>query len=67
VKTIETATKNDIEDNEDKVENNRYNAKLILASKQTSGLLKNFGISWFKVLEPEFSKPYFLKVGLETL
>lgn len=45
-------------------DNSKYEAKLANVSKQTLGLVNNFGISWFKVLETEFSKPYFLKVLL---
>lgn len=46
-----------------RMENNRYEAKLKLTSKQTFGLITNFGVSWYKILEPEFSKPYFLKAN----
>ena len=40
------------------------NAKMKLTSEQTCGLLVDVGSSWFKALETEFSKPYFLQVGL---
>ncbi len=43
-------------------ENKKYEEKIKLASEQTFGVINNFGVSWFKVLEPEISKPYFLKV-----
>jgi len=39
-------------------------AKVKLAGKKTHGLVQNMGTSWFKALEPEFSKPYFEKVIL---
>ncbi len=48
--------------NNNEIEKKRCEAKLKLLFKQTNGLINNFGISWLKVLEPEFSKPYFLKV-----
>ena len=46
----------------ERIERNRYEAKMKLSCRHTFGLINNFGISWFKVLEPEFSKVYFLKV-----
>ncbi|XP_064630237.1 uracil-DNA glycosylase-like isoform X2 [Lineus longissimus] len=46
-----------------KIEQNRLSAKMIKASRASHGLLTNIGPSWFKALEPEFSKPYFLRLG----
>ena len=34
-------------------------------SKKTDGLVVNMGLSWFKALEAEFSKPFFVKVCFE--
>ncbi len=53
---------NSAKEKHDVIENNRYKAKMILVSKQTHGLITNFGLSWFKILEPEFTRPYFIKV-----
>ncbi len=47
-----------------RIEKNRYEAKMKLSAKSTFGLINNFGISWYKILEPEFSKQYFLQVKL---
>jgi hypothetical protein len=44
------------------IEQNRLSAKMIKASRESHGLLTNIGPSWFKALEAEFSKPYFIKV-----
>lgn len=33
-------------------------------AQKTYGLVVNMGISWYKAFEKEFSKPYFLNVGL---
>jgi len=46
-----------------KIENNKYAAKMKLTSTQTCGLINNFGVSWFKALEQEFSKSYFVKLA----
>ena len=45
-----------------RIDENRFKAKARLYEKQTNGLLVNFGQSWFKALEPEFAKPYFIQV-----
>lgn len=45
-----------------RMEQNKLSAKLKLLGNKTNGLVVNFGPSWFKALEPEFSKEYFLKV-----
>ena len=45
-----------------KMDANRLNAKIKLTEKQTHGIVTNIGTSWYKALEPEFSKPYFVKV-----
>jgi len=46
----------------DKVIANRLTAKLKLTDKQTRGLVRDFGLSWFAALESEFTKPYFQQV-----
>jgi len=43
---------------------NRLTAKMKLIEKQTRGLVKDLGMSWFASLEPEFNKPYFQQVCL---
>ena len=48
----------------EKAEQNRLNAKMLLTRKQTFGLVTAMGLSWFSALETEFSKPYFLKVSV---
>ena len=46
-----------------KIEENRLAAKSKLVSKQTFGLVSDIGPTWFKALEAEFNKPYFLQVS----
>lgn len=46
-----------------RMEENRFKAKAKLYEKQTHGLLVNFGQSWFRALEPEFAKPYFIQLS----
>ena len=41
------------------IEEKRIAAKMKLVSKKTLGIVDQIGSSWFKALEPEFSKPYF--------
>ena len=48
----------------DKVTANRLAAKMKLTDKQTRGLVRDFGLSWFAALESEFTKPYFQQVQL---
>ena len=45
-----------------KIDDNRLKAVGKLLEKQTSGLCRDVGVSWLKVLEAEFKKPYFQKV-----
>jgi len=45
-----------------KLTENRLVAKMKLANKQTRGLVRDLGMSWFAALEPEFTKPYFQQV-----
>jgi len=45
-----------------KVMANRLVAKMKLSDKQTRGLVRDLGLSWFVALEPEFTKPYFQQV-----
>lgn len=47
----------------DRMEQNKIAALAKLHAKKTNGLLVNFGNSWYKVLEAEFSKPYFSEVS----
>lgn len=47
----------------DRMEQNKIAALAKLHAKKTNGLLVNFGNSWYKVLEAEFSKPYFGEVS----
>uniref|UniRef100_T1J0F3 Uracil-DNA glycosylase n=1 Tax=Strigamia maritima TaxID=126957 RepID=T1J0F3_STRMM len=62
---IEVPTENDVLSQElsDRIEENRTRAKIKLQAKKTTALANNIGTSWFKALEPEFSKPYFLKLS----
>jgi len=46
----------------DKVAANRLKAKMKLTNTQTRGLVRDLGMTWFKALEPEFTKPYFQQV-----
>jgi len=46
----------------DKVNSNRLIAKMKLIDKQTQGLVRDLGLSWFAALESEFTKPYFQQV-----
>lgn len=48
--------------NED-IERKRLAAKIKLQVKRTPVLSANIGLSWFKALEPEFCKEYFLKLN----
>ncbi|GAB6021957.1 hypothetical protein CHUAL_006118 [Chamberlinius hualienensis] len=41
------------------IEDNRTKALIKKTVKDVSALHENIGISWFKALEPQFSKPYF--------
>lgn len=41
------------------IEEKRIAAKMKLVSKKTFGIVDQIGSSWFKALEPEFTKPYF--------
>ena len=51
-------------DVKDKVTANRLTAKMKLINKQTRGLVRDLGPSWFAALESEFTKPYFQQVQL---
>ena len=51
----------------DQVAANRLTAKMKLANKQTRGLVRDLGLSWFAALESEFSKPYFQQVHVQTV
>lgn len=44
------------------IETKRLEAQMKLLNKKSSGLLTNVGLSWFKALQDEFSKDYFIKV-----
>lgn len=44
-------------------EQNKLAARIKLAAKTSNGLLVDVGSSWFKALEPEFSKQYFTEVS----
>ncbi len=44
------------------MEENRLAAKMKLTAKNTQGVVVNMGPSWYRALEAEFTKPYFLKV-----
>lgn len=46
-----------------KIEQNKLAARIKLAAKTSNGLLVDVGSSWFKALEPEFSKQYFTEVS----
>jgi len=46
----------------EKVMENRLIAKMKLTNKQTRGVVRDLGMSWYAALEPEFGKPYFQKV-----
>ena len=46
----------------EKVMENRLAAKMKLTNKQTRGLVRDLGMSWYAALEPEFAKPYFQQV-----
>jgi uracil-DNA glycosylase len=46
-----------------RMEENRLRAKMTLVKTHTHGLVAEVGPSWFTALEPEFSKPYFLKLA----
>ncbi|KAJ8317720.1 hypothetical protein KUTeg_005624 [Tegillarca granosa] len=47
----------------ERMEQNKVVALAKLHAKKTNGLLVNFGNSWYKVLEAEFSKPYFSELS----
>lgn len=49
--------------NNDDIERKRLAAKIKLQAKKTPVLSANIGLSWYKALEPEFSKEYFLKLN----
>jgi len=51
----------------ERIEQNRLSAKMKLEGKATRGLVVDMGVSWYKALEKEFSKEYFLKVKLRDL
>nr|XP_011415861.2 uracil-DNA glycosylase 2 [Crassostrea gigas] len=46
-----------------KIEQNKLAARIKLAAKTSNGLLVDVGSSWFKALEPEFSKQYFTELS----
>ncbi|KAK3582758.1 hypothetical protein CHS0354_015282 [Potamilus streckersoni] len=46
-----------------RIEQNKLQALVKLHEKKSNGLLVGFGPSWFKALEPEFSKPYFIELS----
>jgi len=46
----------------EKVLENKLIAKMKLTNKQTRGLVRDLGMSWYAALEPEFAKPYFQQV-----
>ena len=47
----------------ERMENNKITAFIRRQAKLTPALSENIGRSWFKALEPEFNKPYFVKVS----
>ncbi|GFO16427.1 uracil-DNA glycosylase [Plakobranchus ocellatus] len=47
----------------EKLEQNKMAAKLKLLSSKTNGLVVNFGLSWLRALESEFSKEYFQQLS----
>ena len=47
----------------DLIAEKQLSAKLKLTTKNTEGLVTDFGLTWFKALQAEFTKPYFLQVG----
>ena len=51
----------------ERIEQNRLSAKMKLEGKATRGLVVDMGVSWYKALEKEFSKEYFLKVKVKDL
>ena len=46
----------------DLIAEKQLSAKLKLTTKNTEGLVTDFGLTWFKALQAEFTKPYFLQV-----
>ena len=46
------------------MEENKLNAKMKLMAKNTNGVVVNVGPTWFKALEPEFTKSYFVDVRI---
>ncbi|KAL5017566.1 hypothetical protein ScPMuIL_007155 [Solemya velum] len=46
-----------------RIEKNKIEAKVKLLSKTSDGLLVNLGSTWYKALEPEFSKTYFTELS----
>lgn len=46
----------------DRVNGNKAAALAKLREKQTNGLLTKVGDSWYKALQEEFTKPYFVEV-----
>ena len=46
------------------MEQNKLTAKMKLVEKSTLGVVVNMGPTWFKALEKEFSKPYFIEVEI---
>ncbi|KAK2166737.1 hypothetical protein LSH36_36g08032 [Paralvinella palmiformis] len=46
-----------------RIAQNQLMARMKVVSKKTDGLVVNMGLSWFKALEAEFSKPYFVKLA----
>ena len=46
------------------MEENKLNAKMKLLAKNTNGVVVNVGPTWFKALESEFTKPYFVEVRI---
>ncbi|CAG0891096.1 unnamed protein product [Darwinula stevensoni] len=47
----------------ERMENNKITALIRRQVKLTPALCENIGRSWFKALEPEFNKPYFVKLS----
>jgi len=52
---------------QDTVMTNRLTAKMKLTNKQTRGLVRDLGPSWFAALESEFTKPYFQQVEFQAV
>lgn len=62
--TTSQSTLTNVSSTSDEDDDDKVLERMKQTAQKTYGLVVNMGISWYKAFEKEFSKPYFLNVGL---